>query len=148
MEYEVAQRKKEGVLLREATNKKDWEIFNPIDADINAGEGVAPHSTEIFSIDIKAIDEADVFFFDMGNKDSGTIMEMGIAIEKLRQGKEIKIYAVDSDFRMGHSLGTGWESPLGYNEFVIGAIKGTKQHLFNSFGAALEQFKKDFNLND
>ena len=78
-EAEVAQRKKEGQLLRERFPSLD--IFNPIDQPFNENKASLPTPQEIYEADTKAVEECDVFIADLTNEDAGVMVELGIAIK-------------------------------------------------------------------
>lgn len=140
-EAEVYQRKLEAVKMKNLLDSLDLEyyIFNPIDvpkSDIT--------SVGIFDVDYEAIKLSNVFFFDLANMDTGTLVELGIVIERLQTNRSIKIYPVISDFRV-HNESVGFESTIGFNSFVIGALKSHKIDIYLSFEEAFNQFKEDFN---
>ena len=139
-EAEVTQRKSEGVQLRILLDNLniDYSIFNPIDLPLSD----SPTSVTIFNADYNAIDSSNVFFFDLANMDTGTLVELGIVVEKLQSNPELKIYPVISDFRV-HSKLVGLDSPIGFNSFVMGALNVHNIKVFYSFKEALEQFKLD-----
>lgn len=142
-EAEIYQRRLEADLIKELLEKlnQEYSIFNPIDvpkSDIS--------SVGIFDVDYDAIKLSNTFFFDLANMDTGTLVELGIVIERLQANKSIKIYPVISDFRVSNES-NGFESSIGFNSFVIGALKSNEINIYLSFKDALEQFKKDILLN-
>ncbi len=142
---DIAQRRKEGAILTEVGKQvKDFFLANPIDLPFDFTSEVA--SIAIFGKDVSHIDQANCFFFECATGDTGTMVEFGIAIEKLRQGKEIKIYPVFSDLRLSRNQASGVECPIGFNSFVVGAATYHQIPIYHSFEEAFEAFKKDFNL--
>lgn len=146
-EYEQKQRLYEGKKIRESLNKLgiDFKIGNPIEFDVNpTGDNpTQPSQDVIYEADASFIDSTNVFFFDLCNEDSGTMVELGMAFEKLRQGKDIKIYPVHSDFRVMSNTEKGFGSTIGFNSFVIGGILKHGFKMFTSFDESLEAFLKD-----
>ncbi len=146
-EYEQRQRKEEGQKIRDLllSMERKFELGNPIDFDVNPSEGnmTQPSQDVIYESDASFIDKTNVFFFDLCNDDSGTMVELGMAFEKLRSGIDIKIYPVISDFRTLSNPGKGFASTIGFNSFVMGGINKHGFKVFTSFDKALEQFKKD-----
>jgi len=146
-EYEQKQRKEEGKKIRDFLNKLniEFELGNPIDFDVNPSEENMSQPTQdiIYECDASFIDKTNIFFFDLCNNDSGTMVELGMAFEKLRQGKKIKIYPVISDFRTLSNSGKGFSSTIGFNSFVMGGIKKHNFEIFTSFDKAFKQFSKD-----
>lgn len=150
-EYEVKQRKEEGKILRgilDNNNIKGYEVFNPIEFNVNpTGENSKqPLPEVIYEADAKCIDASTAFFFDLCNNDTGTFVELGMTLQKLRNKENIKIYPVISDFRATANSRLGFESTIGFNSFVIGGIKKHGFKVFTSFEEATKQFKKDFKL--
>ena len=92
-EAEVAQRLKEGKILRERIEGID--LFNPIEQPFNENKEKLPTPLDIFNGDTNAILNADVFLADITNDDPGVMVELGIA---LSNGK--KIIAINSDIRL------------------------------------------------
>ena len=75
-EAEVAQRIKEGALLRKWRPDVNW--YNPIEAPIN-DKATMPTAADIFWGDTNKVLESSYFVADMTNTDLGTAYEMGIA---------------------------------------------------------------------
>lgn len=142
-EADQKQRRLEGKQLRELVEEQGF-VANPIELPFDTH--VAIQSKVIFEKDTSHIDQANVFFFDLAGNDAGTLVELGMAIEKLRQGKTLSIYPVFSDLRLLRNQASGVESPVGYNSFVVGSLTAHNIRLFDSFDAALQQFKLDFDL--
>lgn len=138
-EAEIYQRKKEARLLKEVLEQsnKEYSVFNPIDMPI----GDSPTAKMIFDKDYEAIKNSNVFFFDLANMDDGTLVELGIVVERLKSNPSIKVYPVISDFRV-HNKHTGIDSPVGFNSFVIGALKSHEIEVFHSFEDAMNTFKQ------
>lgn len=150
-EYEVKQRKLEGELIRNLLDSKevDYELGNPIDFPVNPeGEDfVQPEPKVIYETDASFIDKTTHFFFDLCNDDTGTYVELGMAFEKLRQNKDVKLYVVHSDFRAMSNSRKGFHSTIGFNSFVVGGINQHGFKLFTSFDNALNEFKMDIEKN-
>ncbi len=142
---DIAQRKKEGAILSElGKNQTDYFVANPIDLPFDFNEKLT--SVAIFGKDASHIDQANCFFFECATGDTGTMVEFGMAIEKYRTGKDIKIYPVFSDLRLPRNQASGLECPVGFNSFLVGACTYNNIPIYDSFESALEAFKKDFNL--
>ena len=92
-EAEVAQRLKEGQILRE--NVKGIDLFNPIEQPFNENKQTLPTPIDIFDGDTNAVLAADVVLLDMTNEDPGVMVELGIAVANNK-----KIIAVNSDIRL------------------------------------------------
>ena len=113
-EAEVAQRLKEGKILRERIEGID--LFNPIEQPFNENKEKLPTPLEIFNGDTNAILNADVFLADITNDDPGVMVELGIA---LSNGK--KIIAINSDIRLKSA--NKYDIPTyAINHYVLGAI--------------------------
>ena len=96
------QRKNEELQMRELFyhhDIEDYNIYNPATTEINFEVG-NPTPAEIFKFDMDAINESNVFFFDLSTMDEGTHEELGFALAKKYNGKDIKIYPVISDSRV------------------------------------------------
>jgi nucleoside 2-deoxyribosyltransferase len=143
---DMAQRRKEGAILNDiGKDVPDFFVANPIDLPFDFSEALT--SVAIFGKDASHIDKANCFFFELATGDTGTMVEFGMAIEKFRQGKDIKIYPVFSDLRLSRNQASGVECPVGFNSFLVGACTFNKIPIHDSFESALEAFKKDFNLH-
>jgi nucleoside 2-deoxyribosyltransferase family protein len=113
-EAEVAQRLKEGKILRERIEGID--LFNPIEQPFNENKEKLPTPLDIFNGDTNAILNADVFLADITNDDPGVMVELGIA---LSNGK--KIIAINSDIRLKSA--NKYDIPTyAINHYVLGAI--------------------------
>ena len=113
-EAEVAQRLKEGKILRDRI--KGIDLFNPIEQPFNENKEKLPTPLDIFNGDTNAILNADVFLADITNDDPGVMVELGIA---LSNGK--KIIAINSDIRLKSA--NKYEIPTyAINHYVLGAI--------------------------
>lgn len=113
-EAEVAQRLKEGKILRERIEEID--LFNPIEQPFNENKEKLPTPLDIFNGDTNAILNADVFLADITNDDPGVMVELGIA---LSNGK--KIIAINSDIRLKSA--NKYDIPTyAINHYVLGAI--------------------------
>ena len=114
-EAEVAQRLKEGKILKE-TFKNKLEIFNPIEQPFNENKETLPNPQDIFYSDTQAIKNCDIFLADMTNEDSGVMVELGIAIALNK-----KIIAVNSDIRLQSANKYSIPS-YAMNHYVLGGI--------------------------
>lgn len=130
-EAEVAQRKKEGMLLRERFPQLD--IFNPIDQPFNENKQSLPTPIDIYEADTKAVAECDVFIADLTNEDAGVMVELGIAIHT---GAKI-IIGINSDIRLISA--NRYEVPTyGMNHYVLGAVL-KHGYFVHSFEEAMEK---------
>lgn len=139
-EAEVAQRKKEGILIR--SKFPDVTIFNPIDQPFNENKQKLPTPIEIYEADTKAVEECDVFIADMTNEDAGVMVELGIA---LKTNTKI-IIGINSDIRLGSA--NQYEVPTyGMNHYVLGALlkHGFFVHSFEEAMQVLEKVSKRIN---
>lgn len=134
-EAEVAQRLKEGKILRDRI--KGIDLFNPIEQPFNENKEKLPTSLDIFNGDTNAILNADVFLADITNDDPGVMVELGIAISN---GK--KIIAINSDIRLKSA--SKYEIPTyAINHYVLGAILkyGVLVYSFEEAMKELERIK-------
>lgn len=133
-EAEVAQRLKEGKILRETFGEK-LEIFNPIEQPFNENKQTLPTPQDIFNGDTTAVKDCDIFLADITNEDSGVMVELGIAIAL---GK--KIIAINSDIRL--KAANKYEIPsYAMNHYVLGGILEHGKLVF-SFGEAVDEIGK------
>jgi hypothetical protein len=134
-EAEVAQRLKEGKILRDRI--KGIDLFNPIEQPFNENKEKLPTPLDIFNGDTNAILNADVFLADITNDDPGVMVELGIA---LSNGK--KIIAINSDIRLKSA--NKYEIPTyAINHYVLGAILkyGVLVYSFEEAVKELERIK-------
>ncbi|WP_314011382.1 nucleoside 2-deoxyribosyltransferase [Pseudostreptobacillus hongkongensis] len=132
-EAEVAQRLKEGQILRE--NVKGIDLFNPIEQPFNENKQTLPTPIDIFDGDTNAVLAADVVLLDMTNEDPGVMVELGIAVANNK-----KIIAVNSDIRLKSA--NKYDIPsYAMNHYVLGAILKYGV-LVHSFAEAIEELKK------
>ena len=134
-EAEVAQRLKEGKILRDRI--KGIDLFNPIEQPFNENKEKLPTPLDIFNGDTNAILNADVFLADITNDDPGVMVELGIAISN---GK--KIIAINSDIRLKSA--SKYEIPTyAINHYVLGAILkyGVLVYSFEEAMKELERIK-------
>lgn len=143
-EADINQRLKEGALLREALEGKDYFIANPIELPFDNTKVLS--SSDIFNVDAQHIDNSNVFFFELATGDTGTMVEFGMAIEKLRNNQAVKIYPIFSDLRIQRNGASGTESPVGFNSFLVGACTSHQLIIYDNFISALNAFKADFNV--
>lgn len=134
-EAEVAQRLKEGKILREHFD--NLTIFNPIEQPFNADKNSKlPTPIDIFDGDTKAVIESDIFIADITNNDPGVFVELGIAI----QNKTKIIICVNSDIRLKSA--NKYEIPsYSLNHYVLGGIL-KHGHLVYSFEEAIIKLKE------
>lgn len=146
-EADIQQRLKEGKLLRDALENSQEEYFvaNPIELPFDNTKILT--SKEIFIEDYSHVNKANVFFFELASHDSGTYVELGNAIEKLMNGKQIKIYPVFNDLRLQRNGASGLECPIGFNSYLVGCLTSNNIEIYSCFSDALTQFKKDFHLD-
>lgn len=114
-EAEVAQRLKEGRILREYFGKK-IDVFNPIEQPFNENKQSLPTPQDIFIGDTKAVKECDFFIADITNEDSGVMVELGIAMALNK-----KIIAINSDIRL-RSANRYIIPSYAINHYVLGGI--------------------------
>lgn len=133
-EAEVAQRKKEGIILRETF--ENLKIFNPIDQPFNEDKQTLPTPLTIFESDTKEVIDADIFIADITNEDPGVMVELGIAIATNTK----IIIAINSDIRLKSA--NKYQIPsYSINHYVLGGIE-KYGHLVYSFEEAVELLKK------
>lgn len=129
-EAEVAQRKKEGMIMRERFPQ--LKIFNPIDQPFNENKQSLPTPVDIFEGDTKAVMECDVFIADLTNEDAGVMVELGIAIAT---DTDI-IIGINSDIRLQSA--NQYDIPTyGMNHYVVGAVQ-KHGHFVHSFAEAMD----------
>ena len=123
-EAEIAQRLKEGKLLKEKFGER-LSVFNPIEQPFNEDKQTLPTPQDIFNGDTEAVKNCDIFLADVTNEDSGVMVELGIAIALKKKIIDIPSYAM--------------------NHYVLGGIlkHGT---LVYSFEEALNELDKLFCL--
>ena len=134
-EAEVAQRKREGELLRAAF--PNLEIFNPIDQPFNENKAALPSPEMIFDGDTEAVLDCDIFIADLTNDDPGVMCELGIAI--MNEKTKI-IIGINSDIRLRDAH--RYELPTyGVNHYVLGGVL-KHGHFVYSFAEAIEKLKE------
>lgn len=132
-EAEIAQRKKEGEMLRK--NFPQAQIVNPIDQPFNKDKSSLPSPQQIYENDAREIIDSDILIADVTNEDSGVMLAIGLAI----QSKKPMIIGVNSDMRI--KTANKYEIPTyGMNHFVLGAIL-KHGHLVYSFDQAIALIK-------
>ena len=136
--YEIDARKLEHKEFKKAF--PNIETFAPIDAPFN---GEDPSNETIFRTDYKEIKSSNIFFFDLNNMDTGTLVELGIAIEMKQTNPAIIIIGYLWDLRMSRKVESDdpYAKPWGINGFVVGGIQkyGT---LVETFEDATKELKK------
>ena len=139
-EAQVAQRKREGAILRERFPHLD--IFNPIDQPFNENKQSLPTPIDIFEGDTEAVRHADIFLCDLSIEDVGVATELGIAIEA---GVEC-IIGVNSDIRLASA--NQYEVPTyGMNHYVLGGVL-KHGHFVHSFEEACEIIAEKYSQED
>ena len=134
-EAEVAQRKREGELLRAAF--PNLEIFNPIDQPFNENKASLPSPEMIFDGDTEGVLDCDIFIADLTNDDPGVMCELGIAI--MNEKTKI-IIGINSDIRLRDAH--RYELPTyGVNHYVLGGVL-KHGHFVYSFAEAIEKLKE------
>ena len=134
-EAEVAQRKREGELLRAAF--PNLEIFNPIDQPFNENKASLPSPEMIFDGDTEAVLDCDIFIADLTNDEPGVMCELGIAI--MNEKTKI-IIGINSDIRLRDAH--RYELPTyGVNHYVLGGVL-KHGHFVYSFAEAIEKLKE------
>ena len=124
---------------------KGVEVFNPLTSPLMK-EGTITAKL-IYDVDNEAIQKANVFFFDLANNDPGTLVELGMVIQSLEDGKKLDIYPVISDFRVSERSEYISEfHAIGYNSFVIGSLESHNIKIYKSFKEAFEAFVSNNNL--
>ncbi len=145
-EGEVRQRKYEGQLVRDLLKSKGIStegFFNPIEAPFNDKANASPTSEDIYTGDTDRIMDADVIFFDISNEDSGTMVELGLALAKCELSNVVKppkVYVVSSDIRFAGNIDQGHRAQIGHNQYVIGGVLKHGITIHNSFESLLEEF--------
>lgn len=135
--YEIAARKEEHKLFKKTFPK--IKTFAPIDAPFNMGR---PTNKQIFKTDYEEMISSNIFIFDLNNMDEGTLVEVGIAIERARHDKTVEIYAFLWDLRQARGEGKGpFDKPWGVNGFLIGGIE-TYGKIVPTFEDVLELMKR------
>ncbi len=141
-EADQAQRLKEQTYF---DSIKDVKVFNPLTSPFNEG---ANSAAMIYEGDNAPIQKANVFFFDLANNDTGTLVELGMVIQKLEDGAVLDVYPIISDFRVyGRSEYNCEYYPVGYNSFLIGSLEAHNIKIYKSFKEAFEAFVSDNNLS-
>ena len=133
-EAEVAQRKKEGIILKKLFPNLD--IFNPIEQPFNTNKQSLPTPIDIFNGDTKEVVNCDIFLADITNNDPGVVMELGIAVAlKIKH-----IICVNSDIRIKSA--NKYEIPTySMNHYVLGGILKYGK-LFYSFDEAVKEIDR------
>ena len=136
-EADQAQRLKEQTFF---DTLNDVVVFNPLTAPFNDD---ANSAKAIYQGDNKPIQEANAFFFDLASNDPGTLVELGMVIQMIEDGKELQVYPIISDFRVnGREEYDCVYSPIGYNSFLIGSLDSNNIKIYSSFKTAFDAFVK------
>ncbi len=140
-EADQKQRMIEGILLREVgLGLVDYFVANPIDLPLDQSKPLS--SQTIFEMDNSHIQNANVFFFELATGDTGTMVELGMAIQRLINGEKIEIYPIFSDLRLVRNSASGIECPVGFNSFVTGSLTFHQIPTYPDFNSALQVFKR------
>ncbi|WP_156300374.1 nucleoside 2-deoxyribosyltransferase [Streptobacillus canis] len=132
-EGEVAQRLKEGKILRE--NFPNIDLFNPIEQPFNEDKQTLPTPIDIYDGDANAVINSDIVILDMTNEDPGVMVELGLAIAHNK-----KIIAINSDIRLKSA--NKYDIPsYAMNHFVLGGILKYGVLVY-SFQEAVEELRK------
>ena len=143
-EAEIAQRKKEGRLLRSELSKwfLDYEelVFNPIEQPFN-DKSTLPCAYEIARGDWLAMQDATHLIFNLDNVlDTGVFLELG---EMLSTDKQI--YCVISDMRFANAGEyDGYKVPVGFNQYVIGRLEMDFVNIYPDFESCVKDVVKDY----
>ena len=103
-------------------------------------------SKEIFLGDYEHVNKANVFFFELASGDPGTYVELGNAIEKYMNGKDLKIYPIFTALRLQRNGASGVECPIGFNSYLVGCLTANNITIYRGFDEAFTAFAKDFDL--
>lgn len=145
-EADIKQRKYEGSKFVETLerNQKEYFLANPIDLPFDNTKILT--SKEIFLGDYEHVNKANVFFFELASGDPGTYVELGNAIEKFMNGKDLKIYPIFTDLRLQRNGASGIECPIGFNSYLVGCLTANNIAIYRGFDEAFAAFMSDFNL--
>ena len=137
-EAEVAQRLKEGKILRDRI--KGIDLFNPIEQPFNENKEKLPTPLDIFNGDTKAVINSDIFIADLTNEDPGVMMELGIAI----MSNTKIIIGINSDIRLKSA--NKYDIPsYSMNHYVLGGLL-KHGYLVYSFDEAILLLKEKLNI--
>lgn len=146
-EADQKQRMLEGNLLREVgVGMAEYFVANPIDLPLDLTKPLS--SQTIFEMDNRHIQKANVFFFELATADTGTMVELGMAIQRLINGEKIDIYPIFSDLRLIRNQASGIECPVGFNSFVTGSLTYHQIPTYPDFESALQAFKRSLAASD
>lgn len=165
-EAEVAQRLKEGKIIKETFGDK-YTLYNPIEAPCNDKEANLPSCIDIFTADTEEVLNSDIVIADLANQDPGVMMELGIAwgldyaaqiLETMGMSEGQKeflnhcgikrkdVQAVLSDIRLSTAhLYKGEHIPYGYNQFVVGGIIEMDGKIHKSFDDLIKDMEDSAN---
>lgn len=146
-EADQKQRKLEGKLLTDAGfGRVDYFVANPIDLPLDQNKPLS--SRTIFDVDNSHIQKANVFFFELATGDTGTMVELGMAIQRLIAGDKVDIYPIFSDLRLVRNHASGIECPVGFNSFLTGSLTYHQIPVYPDFDSALQAFKRSLSASD
>lgn len=142
-EADRRQRLYEGEKLRNWLQKRgvEFTLINPIDLPFNDGPSASPQA--IFEADYQHQCRADAVFLELASNDTGSMMALGILLEKKMNGSPIRLYPIFSDTRLKRNEAAGLDCPVGYNSFIVGGLRANEIPVFDSFETAFHQFTQD-----
>ena len=140
-EAEERQRLLEGQSLRTLFEKLgiELELSNPVEFNFDGDTS----SSDIFRMDYERLKAADFIIFDLSNEDSGSCVALGMTINQLMNGRDVKIYPVIHDCRLSRNSKSGLESTCGFNSMVVGCLKANNINIYNGFKEVLKAILKD-----
>lgn len=139
-EADIAQRIKERQLIEELFKSKglEVEIYNPIEAPVN-DKATLPTAEAIFQMDVDQLMTSDIVVADISTLDLGVAMELGMLV---MGDPDILILAHNSDIRIGTANRyEGHRVPYGQNQFVVGGLLATGNHVLNNFAEVLKEIE-------
>lgn len=145
----VESERKQRLYEDEKLKQLNIDIFNPLTQPITtkgSQKNSASHK-EVFYKDYDFINKANIFIFDLSNNDQGTILEMGMALEKKQNNANIDIYPIISDWRFWLKIkenNTHKDSLYGVNKFVIGALDALSIKIHSSFDEVYKILEKKY----
>ena len=123
--------------------------YNPIEG-FSIGDNALPTETPLYET-IARIDwetgilPGEFAMFDLGNWDSGTILELGIYLGFIELGRSdptnIVVVIPDERYWVEEKFKPG-ESPVGINQFILGSLKRKNIAIFGTSRGALLYLKR------
>lgn len=124
-EGEMAQRKLEGVQLRDKVNK-DLTIYNPADYEFNGSDAVRTNK-QIFAYDAGTIMKSGIGIFDLdATQDVGTTTEFGMFLMRAIEHDDVYVIAKHTDFRAQLAVNSGEIPGYSVNGFTSGSYQYDK----------------------